>query len=134
MQAEEVFMSAMALIDEMSSEVLDETSVAEYKVKAPHLLTMLQAEIVGIENRFKKVEDQIFPTEIETLEDYLEIDDIKARTMLSYGLAARLMLHEDTALANFFQSEYKEMRSMFLKPTAVKKEKIVDNYDATLSY
>ena len=55
MQAAEVFMSAMALIDEMVSEVLDETSVAEYKVKAPYLLTILQAEIVGIENRFKKV-------------------------------------------------------------------------------
>ena len=71
MQAEEVFMSAMALIDEMSSETLDETSVVEYKVKTPYLLTILQAEIVGIENRFKKVEDWIFPTKIETLEDYL---------------------------------------------------------------
>lgn len=134
MQAEEVFMSAMALIDEMSSETLDETSVVEYKVKTPYLLTILQAEIVGIENRFKKVEDWIFPTKIETLEDYLEIDDIKAQTMLSYGLAAQLMMHEDTALANFFQSKYEELRSMFLKPTAVSKEKIVDKYDATLSY
>lgn len=134
MQAEEIFMSAMALMDEMSSETLDETSVAEYKVKAPYILTILQSEIIGIENRFKKVEDWIFPTKIESLEDYLEIDDIKAQTMLSYGLAAQLMMHEDTALANFFESKYEELRTMFLKPTAVKKSAITDVYDTTLSY
>lgn len=135
MIAEEIFMSAMALIDEMtSSGTLDETSVAEYRAKAPYLLTILQSEIVGIENRFKKTEDWEFPTRIETLEDYVEIDDIKAQTMLSYGLAAQLMMHEDTSLANFFESKYEELRSMFLKPTAVKQEKIEDVYDATLNY
>lgn len=135
MQAEEIFMDAMALIDEMSGNgELDESSVAEYKAKAPYLLTILQSEIVGIENRFRKTDDWVFPTKIESLEDYLEIDDIKATTMLSYGLAAQLMMHEDTALANFFESKYEELRSMFLKPTAAKKEPIIDVYDANLSY
>ena len=59
---------------------------------------------------------------------------IKAQTMLSYGLAAQLMMHEDTALANFFESKYEELRTMFLKPTAVKKSAITDVYDTTLSY
>lgn len=134
MQAEEIFKSAMALMDEMSGEVLDETSTAEYRIKAPYILTILQSEIIGIENRFKKVEDWIYPTKVETLEDYLEIDDIKAQTMLSYGLAAELMIHEDTALANFFQSKYEELRTMFLKPTATSKKTIKDVYDTTLSY
>lgn len=135
MQAEEIFMSAMALIDEMSANgELDESSVAEYKAKAPYLLTILQTELVGIENRYRKLEDWVFPTKIESLEDYLEVDDIKAQTLLSYGLAAQLMMHEDTSLANFFNSKYEELRSMFLKPTAVKKEPIEDVYDVRLSY
>lgn len=134
MQAEEIFNSAMALIDEMTQNGLDETSVADYREKAPYLLTILQTEIVGIENRFKKVEEWVFPTKIESLEDYVEIDDIKAQTMLTYGLAAQIMLHEDTTLANFFESKYEELRTMFLKPTAVKREAIVDKYDSTLSY
>lgn len=135
MQAEEIFMSAMALIDEMSANgELDETSVAEYRAKAPYLLTILQTEIVGIENRYRKIEDWVFPTRIESLDDYIEIDDIKAQTMLSYGLAAQLMMHEDTTLANFFNQKYEELRSMFLKPTVVSREKIVDVYDASLNF
>lgn len=135
MQVNEIFMTAMALIDEMtSSGELDETSVAEYKAKTPYLISLLQSEIVGIENRFRKTEDWVYPTPIESLEDYLEIDDIKAATMLSYGLAAQLMMHEDTTLANFFESKYEELRSMFLKPTAAKKEAFTDVYDSKLNY
>lgn len=135
MQGEEIFIASMALIDEMSNNgELDETSVAEYRAKAPYILTILQAEIVGIENRFRKLEDWVFPTKIESLEDYLELDDIKSQTLLSYGLAAQLMMHEDTTLANFFNSKYEELRSMFLKPTASKKEGFKDLYDAKLNY
>ena len=54
MLAEDIFKMTMAMIDEMNtSGNLDETAIAEYKAKAPSILTMLQAEIIGIENRYR---------------------------------------------------------------------------------
>lgn len=135
MSVREIFMSAMALIDEMTSTgSIDETTTAEFKASAPHIITMLQNELIGIENRYRKVEDYVYPVKLESLDDYVEIDDVKANTLLVNGLAAHLMLHEDTALANFFQSRYEEMKALFLKKTPKQREKIEDVYDCSLNY
>ena len=135
MTGEKVFNDTMALIDEMlSTGELDEESVAEYRAKAPSILTVLQAELVGIENRFRKPEDYIYPVPIETLNQAFQVDDIKAATLLTYGLAAHLMLHEDKNLANFFEQKYQEEKGMFLKPTPRQPESRRDVYDALLHY
>jgi hypothetical protein len=125
----------MAMIDEMlASGELDAESTAEYRAKAPHILTMLQNEIVGIENRYKRDDEWIYPIPIESLDQTFQVDDIKASNLLTNGLAANLMLHEDKTLANFFEQRYEEMKGMFLKPTPRKPEKREDVYDATLNY
>ena len=134
MRAEEIFNICMAMIDEMTATGLDEQTIADYKKKTPYILTMLQNELVGIENRYRKVAEQIKPVPIEDLDDVLQIDDIKANTLLTNGLAANLMLHEDTALANYFEQRYEEMKGMFLKPKPQKPISKEDVYDATLSY
>lgn len=135
MTGEKVFNDTMALIDEMlSTGELDEESVAEYRAKAPAILTVLQSELVGIENRFRKPEDYIYPVPIETLNQAFQVDDIKASTLLPYGLAAHLMLHEDKNLANFFEQKYQEEKGMFLKPTPRQPESRRDVYDALLHY
>lgn len=135
MTGEEIFTMTMAMIDEMlSSGQLDAETTQEYRAKAPSILTMLQAELVGIENRYRKKEDYIYPIVIENLEQTFQVDDIKAQTLLTNGLAAQLMLHEDKALANYFEQRYQEMKGMFLKPTPRSPEKREDVYDATLSY
>jgi hypothetical protein len=125
----------MAMIDEMlTNGQLDETAVAEYRAKAPSILTMLQNELIGIDNRYRRREDYIYPVPIETLDQALQVDDIKASTLLTNGLAAHLMLHEDKTLANFFEQRYEEMKGMFLKPTPRTPEKREDKYDSTLRY
>lgn len=135
MTGENVFTITMAMIDEMlTSGQLDEAAVAEYRAKAPSILTMLQSEIVGIENRYRKREQYIYPVAIETLDQTFQVDDIKAMTLLTNGLAAHLMLHEDKTLANFFEQRYEEMKGMFLKPTPRTPEKREDVYDVTLNY
>lgn len=135
MTGEEIFTMTMAMIDEMlSSGQLDQETTQEYRAKTPSILTMLQAELVGIENRYRKKEDYIYPVVIEDLEQTFQVDDIKAQTLLTNGLAAQLMLHEDKALANYFEQRYQEMKGMFLKPTPRSPEKREDVYDATLSY
>ena len=130
-----IFKLTMSMIDEMlSSGELDEQAVAEYRAKAPTLLTMLQSELIGIENRYRKREEYIHPVIIESLDQAFQVDDIKAVDLLSNGLAAHLMLHEDKTLANFFEQRYEEMKGMFLKPTPRIPETREDVYDALLNY
>lgn len=125
----------MAMIDEMlESGELDADTTREYKAKAPSILTMLQNELIGIDNRYREKEDYIYPVTLESLDEPLQIDTIKATTLLTNGLAAQLMLHEDKTLANYFEQRYQEMKGMFLKPTARKPEKREDVYDSTLNY
>ena len=135
MTGEEIFVMTMAMIDEMlESGELDATTTGEYRAKAPHILTLLQNEIIGIENRYRSFEEQVKPVKIESLEQTVQVDDIKANTLLTNGLASHLMLHENKALANFFQQRYEEMRKTYLKPTPSKITKKEDVYGANLCY
>lgn len=134
MTAEEIFNMTMALIDEMTATGLDEQTIADYRAKAPSILTVLQNELIGIENRFKPKKEHTYPVAIENLEDPIQLDVIKGSTLLTNGLAANLMLHEDTALANYFEQRYEEMKGMFLKSNPRKPETREDVYDASLNF
>lgn len=135
MKAETIFKMTMAMIDEMTDKgELDETTTAEYRAKAPSILTMLQNEIVGIENRYRSKAEEVYPVPIQTLEQAVQIDDIKANTLLTNGLAANLMLHEDKALSSFFEQRYEELKGQFLKPTPKSPQTKEDVYGATLDY
>lgn len=52
------------------------------------------------------------PTIITALTDTLQIDDVTARTVLPYGLAAHLMIEENTTTASFFNQRYEELKSL----------------------
>lgn len=135
MLAEDIFNMAMAAIDEMlTSGSLDAEATAEYRAKAPFILTMLQTELIGIDNRYRDKKDWVYPVVIESLDQTVQVDDVKAQTLLVNGLAAQLMLHEDKALANYFEQRYQEMKGMFIKPTPRKPETRRDVYDSTLNY
>ncbi len=135
MKAEDIFIMTMAMIDEMNDNgTLDANTTLEYRSKAPHILTMLQNEIIGIENRYRAFEEYIFPVPIEDLNQIVQIDDIKANTLLTNGLAAHLLIHENTTLAGFFQQRYEELKGTFLKPTPAEIQKREDVYDSKLNY
>lgn len=135
MKAETIFIMTMAMIDEMTDTgELDTTTTNEYRAKTPSILTMLQNEIIGIENRYRAVNEMVYPVPIKSLEQSVQIDDIKANTLLTNGLAANLMLHEDKALASFFEQRYEELKGQFLKPTPKSPITKEDKYDASLGY
>lgn len=136
MKAIDVFKTTMAMIDEMlETGEIDEQSVGEYKARAPYILTALQNEIIGVENRYRKYEDHIRPVPITDLENnYVQVEDIQANTLLVYGLASKLLADENKTLANFMQQEYERLFAFFVKPKPVGREKIEDVYDATLTY
>ena len=59
MLAEDIFKITMAMIDEMlSSGDLDAEATAEYRAKAPYILTMLQNELIGIDNRYRQEKER----------------------------------------------------------------------------
>ena len=135
MLAEDIFNITMAMIDEMTEDgSIDGETTAEYRAKTPGILTMLQTELIGIDNRYRDKKDWIYPVVIQSLDQPLQVDDIKAQTLLTNGLAAQLMLHEDKTLANYFEQRYQEMKGMFIKPTPRKPESREDVYDAKLNY
>lgn len=135
MLAEDIFKITMSMIDEVNDNgTLDPNTTAEYRAKAPAILTMLQNELMGIENRYKSINEQIKPVPIESLDQPIQLDDIKANTLLTNGLASHLMLHEDTAKASFFQQRYEEMRNRYLKPVPIPMTTKVDMYNSTLDF
>lgn len=135
MKAIDIFTTTMAMIDEMTDNgQLDETSTKEYRSKAPYILTMLQNEIIGIQNRYRKYEEYIYPVPITDLRQDVQIDDIEANTLLTNGLASHLMINENRTLASFFQQRYEEMKLNYLKPKPVKPEVKEDKYDSSLNF
>ena len=135
MKAIEVFKETMAMIDEISNTgELDMTSVADYKARAPYILTSIQNEIIGVENRYRPYSEYIRPVPITDLEQDVQVDDIQANTLLVYGLAAKLMSDENKSLANFMQQEYERLSGIFLKPKPKSPEKREDKYGASLQY
>jgi len=136
MKAIEVFTQAMAMIDEISDTgELDTTSTADYKARTPYILTSLQNEIIGVENRFRPYSQYIRPVPITDLDNQdVQVDDIQANTLLVYGLAAKLMSDENKPLANYMQQEYERLSGIFLKPKPVSPNSREDKYDASLSF
>jgi len=136
MKAIEVFTQTMAMLDEMTDTgELDTTSVADYKARTPYILTSLQNEIIGVENRYRKYGAYIRPVPITDLENQdVQVDDIQANTLLVYGLAAKLMADENKTLANFMQQEFERLSGIFLKPKPATPESREDIYDASLKY
>lgn len=51
------------------------------------------------------------PVLIAALTDNMQVDDVTARTIVPYGLAAQLMLNENPATASFFNGRYVELKA-----------------------
>lgn len=51
------------------------------------------------------------PAMITALTEPMQVDDVTARTVMPYGLAAHLMLEENSATASFFNGRYEELKT-----------------------
>ena len=58
----------------------------------------------------------------------LEIDDITARTILPYGIAAHLLLIENSATSSFFNQRYEELKFLGTRQQAASSEQIYNMY------
>lgn len=101
MIAQDVFMISMSLMDETSSDGTFSGYDSDYKNKAWPILTLLQTELL--------------PRSVESLpimneHTVLQVSNRIGTAILPYGLAAHLLLTENTQLASFFNDRYEELK------------------------
>lgn len=68
------------------------------------------------------------PAVISALTDTLILDDVTARMVLPFGLAAHLMLEENPATASYFNQRYEDLKRQATKGPPAPTEKITDLY------
>jgi hypothetical protein len=68
------------------------------------------------------------PAVITAMTDVLQIDDVTARTVLPYGVAAHLLLTENSDSASFFNQRYEELKTISSKRQPEPIERITNLY------
>ena len=111
MTCHEIYDITMALMDEMiDNTTLEQTpnpdypSTKDYQARTPGILTILQTEVVMF-LKAKGIDIDSLPR-LETMEDNVDLDDNICMGVLPYGLAARLLGQEDTAMSSYFSQLY----------------------------
>lgn len=101
--AQQVYDMALVLMDQVtdSGTITSETDSAAVKVKALNMLTQLQAELLPISQT---------PGVITDLSQNLSVTDREALLILPYGLAAHLLLNEQSNAAPFLNDRYEELK------------------------
>lgn len=112
---QDIFDKAITLMGELSdSGETDWADTKEYKDRALNILNTLRGEVYQYSDTYntsKKQYDNKRPVcqVLSSLDDYIDIDDTLAQTVLPYGLAAHLLLDENDNMASFFQQRYDEL-------------------------
>jgi hypothetical protein len=99
--AQDVFTTAMNLMEEESEDGTYAGYPEEYKKRAWPILTMLQAELTPA---------SISVTTIINSDSLFQLDDRTCLTVFPYGLAAHLLMNEDQNRAAFFNARYDELK------------------------
>ena len=109
----DVFFLTMSLIDELNdrSGQVDHAETRDYKQRTPGILTMLCGELYHYSDTRKHAKHGKRPVcpPVTSFEDELALDDFLCRSVLPYGLAARLLIDENPSTAAFYEREYTEM-------------------------
>ena len=121
----------MTLIDELDdSGSADHADTTEYKNKTLYILNILRNELYPYSDTYKQTNDKTRPTIylIESFDDYINLDDYIAQSILPYGLAAHLLLDENPTSAAFFQQRYEELKNRLMSGLPSMSQDIVDVY------
>ena len=109
----DVFFLTMSLIDELSDRtgLADSSETRDYRQRTPGIVTILIGELYHYSDtrEIKEPGKRPLCPPVSSLEDELGLDDFLCRSVLPYGLAARLLLDENPPAAAFYEREYTEM-------------------------
>lgn len=106
----DVFVAAMALIDELDSKGEAQTAdTKEYENRTPGIINMMISE-----KRLLSGEHGFFSAVSGLSDNLLGIEDSYALSAMQYGLAANLLIDENPTAASFYQQRYEELRDKFM--------------------
>jgi hypothetical protein len=111
--AQEIFESAMSLMDELDDNGAADTSdTAEYKNRVLSILNILAPELYPYSDTYEidELNERPIFRWIKNMTEALDLDDYCCRTVLPYGLAAHLVLDENPSAAGYFQQRYDELK------------------------
>lgn len=74
------------------------------------------------------------PAPLTLMTDTLLLDDITCRSVLTYGLANRLLSNENVGLANYFADLYDSAKARMKPRNTLFETDIIDNYDSGLNF
>lgn len=111
MTCKEIYDITMALMDEMIDNQTieqepnpDYPSTKDYQARTPGILTILQTQVV-MYFKSRGIDIDTLPRLI-TMDDNVDLEDDICMGVLPYGLAARLLGQEDTAMSSYFSQLY----------------------------
>ena len=113
MKAQIIYDITMSLMDERKNDgSVDVNSTKDYLARSPGILTVLQTEIILELRRIGM--DISESEEIKQMNADIDLEDDICLGIIPYGLAARLLAQEDSALSNYFNSLYEDRLNRFL--------------------
>lgn len=111
MTVKEIYDLAMSLMDEMiDNKTLEQEpdadypSTRDYQARTPGILSSLQNEVVTF-LRGRGI-DIDYLDRVTTMDDNVDLEDYICMSVLNYGLAARLLGQEDSAMSSRFSDLY----------------------------
>lgn len=99
--AQQVFLTAMSIMDVVSQDGTYNGYPDEYKRKAWPILTLLQSELTP---------GSMTPSIVTDENSLFYVDDRTCLSVLPYGLAAHLLFTDDQVRAGFFNNRYDELK------------------------
>ena len=110
--------------------IMDELGSTEYNARSIYLINMLCDKLYTYSDNYTAPTAGTRPTvtHIGALTDTLGIDDVLAQSVLPYGLASQLMISDDPAQAQNFESVFQERIAETAGRTSSDWEQTVDVY------
>ena len=122
---QDVFDIMLADID-----AVDDADVSDYENRTIGIINQLGGELFMYSDNWKIVTKGKRPifTPVSDKDDVIDLDDYICRSVLPYGLAAHLMLQEDTTTAAYCQQRYDELKNKLAEGLPQDSEDVVDVY------
>lgn len=91
------------------------------------MLSVMANEVLDVSNSIAKRagrnETQSVSV-LKTMSENVPLDDKICQSVLPYGLAAKLMLEDDTTMASYFNAEYNQRLAQYMKPASTSIEDV----------
>ena len=122
---QDVFDKMLTIID-----AVDDADVSDYENRTIGIINVLAGELYMYSDNWAVAEKGKRPivTPVTAFTDTIGLDDYICRTVMPYGLAAHLMLQEDTTTASYAQQRYDELKAKLAEGLPQESEDVVDVY------